>query len=42
MTNVSATKRFRTRQEFKEKNNPKGKNYIIAIDVGYSGTKVFH
>jgi plasmid segregation protein ParM len=35
------TKRFRTRQENKALNNPKGKDYIIGLDIGYSGTKVF-
>ena len=35
------TKQFRTRQEIIECANPKGKKYIIGLDVGYSGTKVF-
>lgn len=35
------TKRFRTRQEKGSLALPKGKDYIIAIDMGYSGTKVF-
>lgn len=35
-------KKIRTRQEFKKMTNPKGKDYIIAVDVGYSSTKVFH
>lgn len=37
------TKKFRTRQEIRRINNPKSKrDFIIGIDVGYSGTKVFH
>ena len=36
------TKKYRTRQEFVSDTNPKGKDYIIALDVGYSGTKVFY
>lgn len=36
------TKNFRTRQEFRSKANPKGKDYIIGLDVGYSATKVFY
>lgn len=36
------TKRFRTRQEIKLLSNPKGRDYVIGIDVGYSATKVFH
>ena len=36
------TKKFRTRQEFNMLSLPKGKDYIVALDVGYSGTKVFY
>lgn len=37
------TNKFRTRQEFcRTSTNPKGKNYIIALDAGYSAMKVFH
>lgn len=36
------TKKFRTRQEFCTKQNPKGKDYIIGLDAGYSGMKVFY
>ena len=36
------TKKFRTKQEFNSLNFPKGKDYIIALDVGYSGTKLFY
>jgi len=36
------TKKFRTRQEFRLKQNPKGTDYIIALDAGYSGMKVFY
>ena len=36
------TRNFRTRQEFKNMTNPKGKDYIIGLDVGYSSTKVFY
>lgn len=37
------SKKFRTRQEFiSPMTNPKGKDYILGIDIGYSGTKVFH
>ena len=36
------TKKFRTRQEFNLLSLPKGKDYIVALDVGYSGTKVFY
>ena len=36
------TKKFRTRQEFNSLSLPKGKDYIVALDVGYSGTKVFY
>lgn len=36
------SRNFRTRQEFKHLNNPKGKDYIIGLDVGYSSTKVFY
>lgn len=36
------TKRFRTRQEMKMEAHPKGRDYIIGLDVGYSATKVFY
>lgn len=36
------TKLFRTRQETHYKTNPKGRDFIIGIDVGYSSTKVFY
>lgn len=36
------TKKFRTRQEFIRKQNPKGKNYVIGLDAGYSSMKVFY
>lgn len=36
------TKKFRTRQEFCAKQNPKGKDYIIGLDAGYSGMKGFY
>lgn len=36
------TKRFRTRQEMKMEAHPKGRGYIIGLDVGYSATKVFY
>lgn len=36
------TKNFRTKQEFITKMNPKGKDYIIGLDAGYSGMKVFY
>ncbi len=36
------SKNIRTRQEFKSNINPKGKNFIIGLDIGYSGTKVFY
>lgn len=35
------TKRYRTRQEEKRLTNPKGKKYIVALDLGYSGTKIY-
>lgn len=35
-------KKIRTRQEFNTATNPKGKDYIIGLDIGYSATKVFH
>lgn len=35
-------KQLRTRQEFHTQNNPKGRDYIVAIDIGYSSTKVFY
>lgn len=36
------TRRFRTRQEIKIEPHPKGRDYIIGLDVGYSATKVFY
>lgn len=36
------TKKFRTRQEIRFAQNPKGKDFVIGIDIGYSATKVFH
>lgn len=36
------TKKFRTRQEFVRTPQPKGRDYIIGLDIGYSATKVFH
>lgn len=37
------TNKFRTRQEFvKRATHPKGKDYIIGLDAGYSAMKVFH
>lgn len=36
------TKTFRTRHEFAKKINPKGKDYIIGLDAGYSSMKVFY
>ena len=36
------TKAFRTRHEFYKKINPKGKDYIIGLDAGYSSMKVFY
>ena len=36
------TKQFRTKQEIVQQTNPKGKDFVIGIDIGYSGTKVFH
>jgi len=36
------TKNFRTKQEQNYKSNPKGKDFIIGLDIGYSGTKVFY
>lgn len=42
MDNINA-KKFRTRQEFKIKTNPKDKDYyVIGLDAGYSGMKVFY
>lgn len=35
------SKRYRTRQEEKMLTNPKGKKYIIGLDIGYSGTKIY-
>lgn len=36
------TKKIRTRQEFTKRINPKGKNYIIGLDAGYSSMKVYY
>lgn len=36
------SKKIRTRQEFNRLTNPKGKDFIIGLDIGYSGTKVFY
>lgn len=36
------TKKFRTRQEYGTITLPKGKDYIIGLDVGYSSVKVFY
>lgn len=36
------TNRFRTRQERKSLSLPKGKDYIIALDMGYSAVKGFY
>ena len=36
------SKKIRTRQEFNRITNPKGKDFIIGLDLGYSGTKVFY
>lgn len=36
------TKKFRTRQEINFKISPKGKHYIIGLDAGYSGMKVYY
>lgn len=39
---MTDTKRFRTRHELIRRSTiPKGKHYIIGLDVGYSGTKTF-
>ena len=35
------TSEYRTRQEFIKRENPKGKDYIIGLDAGYSSVKVF-
>lgn len=36
------TRNYRTKQEFRNSSNPKGKDFIIGLDVGYSSTKVFY
>lgn len=36
------TIKFRTRQETRSLTYPKGKDFIIGLDVGYSGTKMFY
>lgn len=36
------TKKFRTRQEFCDRINPKGSHYIIGLDAGYSSMKVYY
>lgn len=35
------TKNYRTKQEERVLTNPKGNNYIIGLDLGYSATKIF-
>lgn len=35
------TRKFRTRQEELRVTNPKGRDYIIGVDLGYSASKVF-
>lgn len=35
------TNKFRSRQERKPLSLPKGKDYIIALDMGYSAVKGF-
>ena len=42
MDKTISTKAFRTRQEFVNKENPKGKEFIIGLDAGYSSMKVFY
>lgn len=42
MDKTISTKAFRTRQEFVKKENPKGKEFIIGFDAGYSSMKVFY
>lgn len=36
------TRQFRTRQENKHSNNPKSGDFVIGLDIGYSGVKVFY
>lgn len=36
------TKAFRTRQEFHHEEHPKGKDFIIGLDAGYSSMKVYY
>ena len=36
------TKAFRTRQEFHHEEHPRGKDYIIGLDAGYSSMKVYY
>lgn len=37
------SKNFRTRHEFNKRNTPKGtRDFIIGLDAGYSGMKVYH
>lgn len=36
------TKKFRTRQEFQDRIQPKGSHYIIGLDAGYSSMKVYY
>lgn len=36
------TQKYKTRQEFNQKINPKGKQFIIGLDAGYSSMKVYH
>lgn len=35
------TKKYRTKQEARTLTNPKGKDYIIGMDIGYSATKLY-
>lgn len=39
---LSETSIFRTKQEFFPLNNPSSSQYVIGLDIGYSGTKVFY
>lgn len=36
------TKQFRTKQEFKQSSNPRAIDFVIGLDIGYSGVKVFY
>lgn len=35
------SKKYRTKQEQRNLTNPKGKDYIIGLDIGYSATKIY-